>query len=739
MTCNTNIGDKMKMHPVTTAVARVVALALAILACSPGLAQAQQFRWLDIGSLHNWYVESGTTEYFRPAAYGGSLPYIGLQWPALWPHNDNQNHEALYMGATNFTDERGETWDQKVVTHRVFQPFGAGGIFPMEHALYTRYPQTNVTVDGAQSFSHVNPVDFVDPSIPADQMVVTRVNSELGLTMTRRDMAWGQEFHDNYHLTEITLENTGNTDTDEDIELPDNTLTGVMFTHYIWRAIGLLGNQFEGAGAHGRNSIYDVIGFGDRPFTDELGGEKYRGTFGWDGNEPLFSEWDDIGSPVLRNLVSLIAEGDTTGRISAPGFIGRLYLHIDESSSSETDDPSQPSTIAYWQGNGHPSTGAGNQYDQARMSIEYEWMTQGRLPHHADVLTPPIEGESWYDQMARQEGTPNFGYSSGNHYINGIGPYTLGPGESVRIVYINAVNGLDRQATLEIGAKFKEAHLAGDPNRLIGYDANGDGTINDLPGNGDLEGDETLTKNRWVLSGKDSLFQTYQRAMANFESGYAIPKGPLPPSEFHVNSSSDEIVLEWQTQEGAQHVGFEIYRMNGDQSLWAPKLIAELGPDARSYRDTDVIRGIGYYYHIVAVGSPNTDDTGLTPTGVPLRSSLYATQTYTPAYLQRAPGANLDAARVVPNPYDLGSDPNVRFPDVQDRIAFLDIPGNATIEIYTEMGERIYTIEHTNGSGDAFWDLTTSSNQLVASGIYLAVIQDRDTGERAILKFVIIR
>lgn len=731
----------MKTQSPTSTVGRVVTLALAILVFSTGTAEAQQFRYLDIGSLRNWYVESGTTAYFRPAYYGGSLPYIGLQWPALWPHNDYQNHEALYMGATNFTDERGDTWDPKVVTHRVFQPFGAGGMMPVSHEMYMRFPLSDVTVDGAQSFSHVNVVDEIDPSIPADQMVVTTVNSELGLTMTRRDMAWGNEFHDNYHLTEIILENTGNTDADPEIELPNNTLTDVVFTHYMWRAIGLLGNQaFEGAGSHGRNSIYDVIGYGDRPFTDELGGDRYRGVFGWDGNEPLFSEWDDIGSPVVRDLSTLIAEGDTTGRISAPGFIGRLWLHVDESVDNTADDTAQPSTMAYWQGNGHPSTGAGNQFDQAKMSIEYEWMTQGRqMPHHADVLTPPEAGESWYDQMARQEGTPNFGFSSGNHYLNSVGPYDMAPGETIRFVYVTAVNGLDRKATLEIGAKFKQAWLDGDEDRPLGYDANSDGVITDLPGNGEQEGDETLSKNRWVLSGKDSLFQTYHRAFANYESDYSIPDAPLPPSEFHVNSRSNLIQLEWDTHPGAQLVGFEIYRMTGDQSLWAPELIAEVGPEVRSYQDADVTRGLGYYYHIVAVGAPNTDGTGLTPTGVPLRSSLYATQTYTPAYLQRAPGSSLDAARIVPNPYDLGADPSLRFPDVQDRIAFLDIPGNAEIEIYTEMGERIYTIDHSNGSGDTFWDLTTSSNQLVVSGIYLAVITDRDSGERAIKKFVIIR
>ena len=55
------------------------------------------------------------------------------------------------------------------------------------------------------------------------------------------------------------------------------------------------------------------------------------------------------------------------------------------------------------------------------------------------------------------------------------------------------------------------------------------------------------------------------------------------------------------------------------------------------------------------------------------------------------------------------------------------------------MGELITTVEHTNGTGDDYWDSTTSSRQIVVSGIYIAVFENLDTGEKKIQKFVIIR
>ena len=55
------------------------------------------------------------------------------------------------------------------------------------------------------------------------------------------------------------------------------------------------------------------------------------------------------------------------------------------------------------------------------------------------------------------------------------------------------------------------------------------------------------------------------------------------------------------------------------------------------------------------------------------------------------------------------------------------------------MGELVETIEHTDGSGDEYWDQTTSSRQVVASGLYIAHITDNASGDTAERKFVIIR
>jgi hypothetical protein len=150
---------------------------------------------------------------------------------------------------------------------------------------------------------------------------------------------------------------------------------------------------------------------------------------------------------------------------------------------------------------------------------------------------------------------------------------------------------------------------------------------------------------------------------------------------------------------------------------------------------------VDYYYYISAYGPPQAGGPG-TPAGS-LESSRYYTQTYDPARLKRPAGTELSKIRIVPNPFVIsgttpsGTSPGVRYPG--DRIGFLNIPGNCTIRIYTELGELINTIEHNDGSGDEFWYSVTSSNQIVVSGIYIAVITDNDTGKNQIEKFAVIR
>lgn len=335
-------------------------------------------------------------------------------------------------------------------------------------------------------------------------------------------------------------------------------------------------------------------------------------------------------------------------------------------------------------------------------------MRRGRTNRHAYIVEP--SGDAGFLSPVN---APNQGTSGGFSHAAGFGPYTIAPGESIRIVMAEGKSGISREVANETGRLFKRGQIS------------------------------ALEKNQVVFQGRDSLMQMFRRAKDNFDSGFAIPQAPLPPSLFEVTGGGDGIFLNWDyaSAQEANIQGFEIWRAERrvDSTYYR---IAELPATAREFVDNDLNpfggpqRGQDYYYYISAVGNPVEVEPGVTR---PLRSNRYYTQSYDPARLQRQAGEYMSQIRIAPNPYSRSASSSLSLGDQQeDRVAFYDIPGNARIRIYTELGELIRTIHHSDGSGDAFWDLTTEWRQKIVSGVYIVIFENLETGEKTTRKFVAI-
>ena len=706
------------MQTATALLVRCTALFACVGMFGSGTVAQAQFvnKWLSAGSLHNWYSEIGSE--CEGCGFVGTQQ-DGLRWPGIYRFTDMQAAKSLWIGAINVTDDLGTNYAHRVV-HVGPRVSGGGEFFPVRFELVSRLAPTAVFVDGAISEPEAAMVtDYADPSIVSDFMIINEVNTLLGITMERKILQFTQEYHDNYHVHEYTFTNTGNTDEDADIELPNQTLEGVYF-FFQWRLSVAKETRYvigNGTG-WGLNAMLDTRGDGVR--TDPPG-EEFRAQFVWHGKFPAFGAYDNVGGPILPQALPAlnVASTDTLGRLGASQFVGIVTLHADTSPSDQTDDPNQPTTTT-WIGSDDPYTSQNDAFNPAKMEIEYGVITQGhKSPRHADVVEPTgLEG------FLSPVGDPSLGTPGGFSNANGYGPYTLAPGESVRIVLAEGAAGLSREANMAIGRAFKESDASN--SAPITYEVHGQS--------------HTMTKNEWVFTSRDSLFQMFRRALANHASGYSIPPAPAPPSVFEVNGGGDRIGLSWQPYETEPLPdSWDVYRAQGRYDS-TYTLVHTAGGGDTSFDDTTPIRGIDYYYYIVAVQSGGLNDgAGMTPAGRPLRSSRYATQTYTPTRLKRPAGTSLSDVRIVPNPFNIASSPFVRFPDQTDKLAFFNIPGRCTIAIYSDLGELVDEIEHTDGSGDEFWDHTTSSRQIVASGLYIAVITDLDSGERIIKKFVIIR
>lgn len=659
--------------------------------------------WMSVGSLHNWYSEIGSE---MEEGFVLQQQY-GMQWPANYRSQDMQAARGWWVGCKDFTDEKGTHFDYKVVTVGPRNPafFAA---YPIKMEMVGKFEPTIVTVDGIPSIGKDVEIDRYDPSMPWDRMIINKVATQLGVTMERRIFQFSQQYNDNYIVYEYIFTNTGDTDGDTTtIELPNNTIHD-FYTFWTYRnAVNasvryVIGNST----GWGKNTMNDARGDGVKP---DPAGQQFRCQFSWHGyTTEKDVTYDNIGGPIWTlnsTALQYNAKDDTIGRLGGTQFLGVATLHADKSSSDKTDDVNQPSTTSYYDSDGSNFLAGANAYNTTDMATKYQFMASGHMsPRHADKVEPSGD-------FAKQTVNPNLGNTGGFSFNNGYGPYTLGPGESIRIVMVEAAAGMNRADQIKYGKMFKAGTLSA-------YDKN------------------TLVINK----GRDSLFTTFQRATENFQSGWQIPLPPRPPLTFSVNSGGDRIVLSWTVDPNDPNppTNFRIYRALGDYTA-DYTMIAEVPGDARSYNDVNLIRGFNYFYYITSVGPQQPGGPG-TPAGR-LESSRFYTQTFDAANLQRPPENNLNKIRIVPNPYVITADNSVRFPGTQDedKIAFYNIPGECTIKIYTELGELIKTIEHTNGSGDEYWQSVTSSNQFIVSGIYIAVITDKQTGENHIAKFAIIR
>lgn len=667
--------------------------------------QAQgQAKWLSSGSLHNFYMPVGVE---REHALVSRQQY-GLRWPALYEHQDMQAAKGFWIGTTDFTDASNTNYPFKVI-HAGPRAPGLGAFFPIEHKLIGKYPAIEVLVDDDVTFNVADEVDEVDPSIPADRMIYSRINTEIGLTIERRIMQFSQEFHDNYHIREYTFTNTGKGTATEDVTLPNKTLKDVMFLwQYRYSVVAQTRYVIGNATGWGINAMVDRFGDGLGP--DYGADPGLSGHFVWHGRFPLFTQYDNIGGPIWTAATSsgFVQPADTSGRLGAYHFVGNALLHADTAPGNTTHNPEQPFTMTEV-GSDDGLNSGNDPFNNARMIREYnDFMLRGRTPRHAYLVEP--SGDPGF---LTPTGDPSRGTSGGYSAAMGVGPYTIAPGESIRIVIVEGASGITRQQAIETGIEFKAGRIT------------------------------ALQKNQVVFQGRDNLIETFNRAKANFDSDYNLPQPPPAPSSFIVNSGGDGIYLEWDYPAAAQSriSGFEIYRAQFRRDSVYVR-VANLPASAREFADTDSnpvggpIRGIDHYYYIQAVGLPgdNPGNVG-TPSGA-LKSNRYLTQTYDPARLKRPPGNSMDEIRVVPNPFIRSAGTDVSFAGFE--IAFYEVPGRARVDIYTELGELVQTLTHSDGSGDLSWNLNTRWRQRIVSGVYIAVIENLDTGERATRKFVVI-
>lgn len=695
-----------------------LSLILVLLFCTANLVFADETKWLAVGMLHDWFSSMGCeVEVGRRHLVADQQD--GLRWPAQFNWQDCKAAKALWIGAKNYYDPLvDKTFDFKVVHVGPRVSDEKNETMPVEFKLTGRFDRPRVYVDGipAGFLDYMDFVDEVDPEAVTDRILHNVVNTSLGITQYRKIYAFSQQHHNNYFISDYVFKNTGIIDINGTVN--QKTLEGVVFffqyRYTAARETGPYGYYYlPQSAAWGHCTMNDTM-----LVYDPISGKPYLSEFSWTGRHSK-AAFDCIGGP------SGGAGGD--GHLGGAQYTGNLVLHADKSAQDKSHDPGQPTTTQFL-GSDDPLTSGNDQFNAGKMASEYGVMTAGHPPiMHADAV-----GDGFADVWGNTPG----GFSQ----CLGFGPYTLEPGDSIHLVIAEGISGLGRDSCYTIGARW----LKGDGPFIL---PNGASTNN-----------KDDYKNAWVFTGRDSLTKTFERTIKTYNLEYIVPMPPPPPDLFEVNSGGDRIMLSWSNNAETfpGFAGYRLYRSIHKADTTYKEIFA-CGPGTENpeivntFDDITAQRGFDYYYYLVSFSDGSNNNSPANPGG-PLHSSMFYTRTTEPAKLKRQSGKSLAAIRVVPNPFNISARELQFGVSGADRIMFLDIPPFCTIKIFTERGDLINTIEHTDGSGDAEWNSVTTSRQVVVSGVYIAYFEvtedyyDSQTGEllfkkgqNAIRKFVVIR
>jgi hypothetical protein len=672
---------------------------------------------------------------------------------------------------------------------KMFSRPGPGGTMIRK---YYRYQPPEVVVDGFHLEPPVMSGEEIDPDFiknfgsntncTADVIAESYIGTWMGLDIHARYLIWTGKNHDDYIVYDWTFINTGNTDKDAEIELQGKSLDSLyimrqaqfmakevsfgtnnwtdwwgvtpeqldsislraQFTHIIptpggvmsgtW-SLGLSLAQRQGQYDNGyidestkitcatifapktSNGLHPVASqFPNNPAIDDSTQPRSNSTcncddaaFKYHSGERPKSEWIKV--------YDVMKYGQTVN----PDYLPDVY-HMQDITST---DP-----MHYWIGDPFPNT-------------------------YHDVPTGDLEGVLPTD----------LSWNTGWHspLQSSIGPYNLETGDSIRLVQVLALGGLDARTSYNIG----QAWIS-DTLRYEGpQNCHHKWYENEYWAGGPYDDSATMAKDEWLFKVQDSIIQNALAAQWNFDNGYSAPVPPPPPEFFHVNSRPDRIELNWGTQseEASDFAGYRVYRALGNpgptysnaglKGEW--ELIYQCGGEnpggdivhsstiENSFDDVTAQRGQDYYYYIAAFDEGGEVD--YDGTTEPLESSKWLTRTTFSTTLNAPTSEYLDSIRVVPNPYSMeAGEAEIQFQGTGKlKLMFVKLPPECTIYIYNESGDLIKTLYHTDGSGGEAWAdatqenfLTTDSGQMVVSGIYIAHIVTPE-GKTKNVKFVIIR
>jgi hypothetical protein len=614
----------------------------------------------------------------------------------------------------------GETGDDAYTgrTHSADWPGGSGNSYLYRGSIWLSGRLDDGVIHSSQpegnEWGPIDSVHYIENGLRAEVETFTKYydvkpptaepgHVPLGLEVTERTYSWSESFRDDFIIYELTIKNVG-LDSDDD-GYPDtpSDITEFYFTYRLdgdvsklpdWPVESKFCNIDDNAAVNSNWGILDVYPAWDSIAGDFFTDDKADSTmmFMWDDDNPSYPAWD--GGPDDDAFNPGINGGWQT-----PGFLGVKILKTEPESF-------RPSAFH-----------VNNIYNDPETDQEaYDRMM---APKEFGGGANNVGGHPDYSGMMVYPGTLT-PYLNDYRAVLSLGPIdTLFYGDSVIVTF-----------ALGVGADTTFAHVK---------------SLVKLIENMDVA--QRIIDEDWNLTAA------------------TIPAPILEIKEYVENGITKGLVIEWDrsSEDSTSFLGYRIQKSAGhnadNQFNWQPlglgTYVDSVGSaswpppyneDSTKYKiiDTDIVMGFDYYYSVQSLS--------VDPIFGVIESNLLSnTKAVIPG---TPPAANLDNVKVVPNPY-VGSARwnNPRPGDNspwQHRLQFINIPGDATVKIFTLDLDFVAEIKAGRSArvstdfpaapnyGVAEWDLITRNNQEAAPGIYIFVVKSPTAGEK-VGKFVIVR
>lgn len=532
-------------------------------------------------------------------------------------------------------------------------------VFPIEEAMLTKnYNLQNIGISGEEIVTgghHVN---------------------GLNVDISRRSMVWSYPGINDFIIHEVTI-------TNNELSSVDSLFFGMRYGFRITQRSGSRGD------------------------------EKYS----WEPNEKLFYFYDhqrfrmEDEVPVVYNFGvgpqrgdigdarDIYQQGSREHEIDAPGYVtvivldsagGNVYQNILEHTGQGLTEGASTVDQMFIQGSS----------------------THARVK---EVMTHQQPRLSW-DEARAKGGEGGNKYERRPEFLISVGPLSLSPFASVKIVFAEVIGEMDR-------AKIVEGGVA----------------------NIDL----------MATASRDSMLAHVRAARKLYANNYmpAVFPPPTPTdgeNSLTVTTEPGQISISWPPISAGYKdpvsgvndlAGYRVYRSNYF-TIGPWTMVADIKKDSvfiqngkALYIDKNLPFGVGNYYCVTSYDKDGNE-------------SGKVNNTRFPVYPLRAPNTNFPKnVYVVPNPFRQHS--NLTGTGERYRMEFIGIPAKCKIKIYTLNGDVIQEINHDDGSGSEAWgSIKKLDYQLnkwtlgIAPGVYLYRVESLvpgHLGESFIGKLAIIK